>query len=71
MKLIKTNNSDFYRDQSNYALINTNANAYKQYKLQRNNKSKLLEQEAVISNLSSEIEELKKLVKQLVEKKNG
>jgi len=71
MKLIKTQNPDFSRDQSNFALINTNVNAYKQYKLQRNNRNQIAKQEEEIKKLTSDIEQLKELVKLLVKDKNG
>jgi len=59
MKLIKTEYPDFSRDESSHALINTNVNAYKQYKLQRENRN-------VIDKLNKDIEDLKSLVQTLI-----
>ena len=66
MSLIKTNNPDFWRDESSNALINTNVNAYKLYKQQRQNASKNVE----LDRLKDEVAELKLLVKKLLEEKN-
>lgn len=71
MKLIKTQNSDFCRDESNHALINTNVNAFNLYKMQRKNRNNINSQEKEIENLKSEINELKSLVKHLIKEKNG
>lgn len=71
MKLIKTQNPDFCRDESNYALINTNVSAFNLYKQQRKNRKNINAQEKEIENLKSEINELKSLVKHLIKEKNG
>lgn len=71
MKLIKTAIPDFSRDTNTFALINTNVAAYNQYKLQRDNRNKIIKQEKEIENLSSEVTQLKDLVKQLLKDKNG
>jgi cell division protein FtsB len=71
MRLIKTQNPDFSRDESNYALINTNVSAFNLYKQQRKNRNNITAQDKEIDNLKSEINELKLLVKQLVKEKNG
>ena len=59
MKLVKTEYPDFSRDESYHALINTNVNAYKQYKLQRENRN-------VVDRLNKDIEDLKSLVQTLI-----
>lgn len=64
MRLVKTQNSDFYRDEDTNALINTNASAFKLYKQQRADRNK-------VANMQQEIDELKMLVKKLLEEKNG
>lgn len=71
MKLIKTQNPDFSRDESNHALINTNVSAFNLYKQQRKNKKVAESNEQEIKNLKDEIGELKNLVKQLIKEKNG
>lgn len=71
MNLVKTQLPDFCRDTNNFALINTNVEAYRQYKLQRKNTDLIAKQELTINKLSEEIKELKDIVKQLVKEKNG
>lgn len=71
MKLVKTQHADFSRDESTFALINTNVTAYKQYKMQRMQRAKLLNQNKEIDVLKNELNELKSIIKQLVKEKNG
>jgi hypothetical protein len=59
MRLVKTNNKEFFRDEHNNALINTNASAYKQYKIYRENRN-------TINDLKSEIKELKEIIRGMV-----
>ena len=49
MRLVKTQNSDFYRDEDTNALINTNASAFKPYKQQRTDRRRVsdMQQEIV------------------------
>jgi hypothetical protein len=64
MRLVKTQNPEFYRDEDTNALINTNASAYKLYKQQRADRNK-------VSTMQQEIDELKALVAKLLEDKHG
>ena len=66
MTLVKTDNPNFLRDESSNALINTNVNAFKLYKQQRQYSKK----ESEIESLKDEVAELKMLVKKLLEEKN-
>ena len=68
--LYKTTDPDFVRDDSNFAIINTNVNAYKQYKLARASKLTAAEQESKIKNLQNQVDELTNLVKELLKEKN-
>lgn len=68
--LHKTNDPNFVRDDSNFAIINTNASAYKQYKLARANRLAVVEQEDKIKNLQNQVNELTSLVKELLKEKN-
>lgn len=71
MKLVKTDDSDFRRDETNNALINTNVNAYLIYKQKREaNKIASLNIKK-INDLEKEIQQLKELVIKLAEGKNG
>jgi hypothetical protein len=63
MRLVKTQNADFYRDEDTNALINTNASAYKLYKQQRADRIK-------VNTMQQEIDELKALVAKLLEDKH-
>ena len=63
MRLVKTQNADFYRDEDTNALINTNASAYKLYKQQRADRNK-------VNTMQQEIDELKALVAKLLEDKH-
>lgn len=69
--LVKTEDTDFCRDDSSNALINTNAYAFKLYKQQRDSSLNASKNEEKIKSLENEIEELKQMVKILVEKQNG
>lgn len=68
--LYKTNDPDFVRDDSNFAIINTNVNAYKQYKLARASKLAVAGQEDKIKKLEDQVNELTSLVKELLKEKN-
>ena len=68
---VKTEDPDFCRDDNSKALINTNAYAFKLYKQQRDTNLKTTKYEEKIKSLENEIEELKQMVKTLVEKQNG
>lgn len=64
MRLVKTQTPDFYRDEDTNALINTNASAFKLYKQQRADRHKVV-------SMQQEIDELKNLVRTLIEDKHG
>lgn len=69
--LIKTNDPDYCRDEHSKAIINTNANAYKLYKQQRASQNKIKTMTEEVSDLKSEVDNLKKLVQELVREKHG
>ena len=68
--IVKTTDNDFVRDTSCNALINTNVNAYKQYKLARQNRKSTNQNEDKIKAMQEEISELKQLVRELLKEKN-
>jgi hypothetical protein len=68
--LIKTEDTDFLRDDCSKALINTNVNAFKQYKLARANRKLSSENDQKIKELEAEVTELKTLVRELLKEKN-
>ena len=61
MKLVQTQSPDFYRDTDTNAVINTNVAAFNLYKQQRKGKE-------TIESLKQEVEDLKALVRELIEK---
>lgn len=69
--LSKTSDPNFYRDESNHALINTNASAYKLYKQRREGEKTISSLNEDVKGLKSEVTELKNLIKELMEKYNG
>lgn len=71
MKLIKTNDPDFCKDEVSGAVINTNVNAYKLYKKQRNSQEQVLTLNKKVDSLYQELSEMKLLLEKLVKDKNG
>jgi len=69
--LVKTNDPDFLRDESSQALINTNINAFNQYKLARAGRESVMNQEKRIKSLENDISQLKELINNIVSKNNG
>lgn len=55
---------NFKRDSGSTAVLNTNVQAYQEYKLRRDNNRKL-------KDMEKEIDDLKSLVKALLESRNG
>lgn len=64
-------NKDFIRDEASGALINTNINAYKQYKLARDSNKTIGELNGQINDLKSQVDELKTLLYKVLEEKNN
>lgn len=62
---------DFIRDEASGALINTNINAYKQYKLTRDSTKTVSELNGQITELKSQVDELKTLLYKVLEEKNN
>lgn len=69
--MTKNEAGDFVRDEVNNALINTNINAFNNYKQQRAYINKLQEQEATISDLKSEMDQMKQLLQKIIRENNG
>ena len=69
--MIKTDDPNFVRDESTNALINTNVNAYKLYKQQRENMTAQTQSEQEISELKQKLLEMDALIKTLIREKNG
>lgn len=69
--LVKTNDPDFLRDEASQALINTNINAFNNYKLARAGRESVMNQEKRIKSLENDISQLKELINNIVSKNNG
>lgn len=59
---------DFQRDRNTNALINTNKEAYLQYKRLKKRESRIDRIEESVDSLSQEISEVKSLLKQILDK---
>ena len=59
-----TDDPNFKKDSATNAVLNTNTQAYQEYKQRRNGNKKMEE-------MANEIDELKSLVRALLESKNG
>ena len=64
--MIKTENPDYIRDDSNHALINTNVNAYKNYVQQRQAQKKVIDIEDEVGNLKKDVGEIKEILMILI-----
>jgi len=64
--MIKTENPDYIRDDSNHALINTNVNAYKNYVQQRQAQKKVIDIEDEVGNLKKDVGEIKEMLMILI-----
>ena len=62
--LTSTDDPNFKKDSATNTVLNTNTQAYQDYKQRRNGNRKMEE-------MSNEIDELKALVRSLIESKNG
>lgn len=71
-KLVVDGHPDLYRDPKSGAIVNNNQNDYesyiKSYKNRRSEKEKISNMESTLSELKSEIDEIKDLLRQLVSK---
>ena len=68
--MIKTENPDYIRDDSNHALINTNVNAYKNYVQQRQAQKKVIDIEDEVGNLKRDVGEIKEMLMILLKQTN-
>jgi len=64
--MIKTENPDYIRDDSNHALINTNVNAYKNYVQQRQAQKKVVGIEHEVDTLKKDVTEIKEMLMILI-----
>lgn len=69
--IVKTEDSDFLRDQSNYALINNNINAYNLYKQQRKQQSDFNSVQQEIDALKNDMSDIKSMLHILIQRENN
>ena len=69
--MIKTDDPNFVRDEGTNALINTNVNAFKLYKQQRESMTAQSQNEQEINDLKQKLLEMDALIKNLIREKNG
>ena len=69
--MIKTDDPNFVRDEGTNALINTNVNAIKLYKQQRESMTAQSQNEQEINDLKQKLLEMDALIKNLIREKNG
>jgi hypothetical protein len=66
---IEDSEGNFYRDPFSKALINTNNKEFEEFIKARDQNKKLIELENKVSNMSVDLNEIKKLLTNLVDKK--
>lgn len=64
--LIKTEHPGFVRDTESKAVINTDVEAYKNYKLLRDEKLKVRQLSNEVESIKQDVQEIKHLLKMLV-----
>lgn len=69
--LVKTSDPNFFRDERTNALINTNVSAYQLYKQRRDGEKTISSLNNDINELKVELDSIKNLLKELLEKNNG
>ena len=57
--LIKTENSNFMKDQETGALVSSDISAFKKHKIELEQREKIKNQESDLNNIKSEVSELK------------
>lgn len=69
--MVKTEDNDFNRDQSNFALINTNIEAYKMYRRQRTHGAETTNLQHQVDALKTDIADIKDMLKVLIQRENN
>lgn len=71
MKLVKTNDPDFCKDEVNGGVINTNVNAYRLYKQRRESEKNIGKLNHQVTSLQTEVQDLKNLIKEFLRDRDG
>lgn len=69
--IVKTEDKDFNRDQSNFALINSNVEAYKIYQRQRAQSAENNNLQRQIDDLKNDMTDIKSMLKVLIQRENN
>ena len=69
--IVKTEDADYSRDQSNFALINNNVEAYKMYKRQRSQGVEAASLQHQVNVLKADITDIKDMLKVLIQRENN
>lgn len=67
--IVKTVVENFHRDTANHALINTNKEAYKLYKMQRSSNQIIEDLQTEMNSLKNDVSDIKHMLQQLIGKK--
>jgi septal ring factor EnvC (AmiA/AmiB activator) len=69
--IVKTEDNDFNRDDSNLALINSNVEAYRMYRRQRAQQTEHANLQRQIDTLKSDMDDIKGMLKVLIQRENN
>jgi len=69
--IVKTEDKDFNRDQRNFALINSNVEAYKIYQRQRAQSAENNNLQRQIDTLKDDMNDIKSMLKVLIQRENN
>jgi hypothetical protein len=69
--IVKTEDKDFNRDQRNFALINSNVEAYKIYQRQRAQSAENSNLQRQIDTLKDDMTDIKNMLKVLIQRENN
>ena len=69
--IVKTEDNDFNRDDSNFALINSNVEAYRLYRRQRAQQTEHDNLQRQIDVLKNDMTDIKSMLKVLIQRENN
>jgi hypothetical protein len=69
--IVKTEDSDFNRDDSNFALINSNVEAYRLYRHQRAQQNEHANLQRQIDTLKDDMTDIKSMLRVLIQRENN
>jgi hypothetical protein len=69
--IVKTEERDFDRDPHNFALLNSNVEAYKLYQRQRSQSTQNADLQRQIDTLKDDMSDIKSMLKVLIQRENN